>query len=294
MIVAFIDECLHAGHSVESICRILTSQGCQLAARTYRSWASSSQSAADRTASDAIVEDAVGDVVWTIDEHDPMPGVRRLTPKELYGRRKMTALIQRHIPHASSGSVDRAMTALGLNGIRCAKGIRTTIPAKDGTRAGDLLDRDFIAPAPNRTWAMDFTYVCTWAGFTYLSFIVEVFTQKSIAWHAPTSKDVNLVMTPLRMTTWQRQREGHPIEPGEFIDHADAASQYTSITFTEHLELEGTNPWIRTAANTLDNALMETVNRMFKTEYIRTTVFHASPYRTITDVEWATAGWVDW
>ena len=33
---------------------------------------------------------------------------------------------------------------------------------------------------------------------------------------------------------------------------------------------------------------------LFKTECIRTTVFHASPYRTIADVEFATAGWVDW
>jgi putative transposase len=29
-------------------------------------------------------------------------------------------------------------------------------------------------------------------------------------------------------------------------------------------------------------------------EPIRTTVFHSGPYRTISDVEYATAGWVDW
>ena len=51
------------------------------------------------------------------------------------------------------------MRSLGLQGIRRSKGIRTTIPAKDGKRAGDLLNRDFTAPAPNRTWVMDFTYV---------------------------------------------------------------------------------------------------------------------------------------
>ena len=106
-----------------------------------------------------------------------MTGVRRLTPEGLYGRRKMTALIQRRMPSASPGSVDRAMKAPGLNGIRRAKGIRATIPAKDGTRAGDLLDRDFTALAPNRTWVMDFTYVRTWAGFTYVSVIVDVFSQ---------------------------------------------------------------------------------------------------------------------
>jgi putative transposase len=37
------------------------------------------------------------------------------------------------------------------------KKIRTTIPAKDGRRAADLLDRDFTAPAPNRVWVADFS-----------------------------------------------------------------------------------------------------------------------------------------
>ena len=32
---------------------------------------------------------------------------------------------------------------------------------------------------------------------------------------------------------------------------------------------------------------------LFKTECIRTTVFHAGPYRNVADVEWVTAGWVD-
>ena len=39
---------------------------------------------------------------------------------------------------------------------------------------------------------------------------------------------------------------------------------------------------------------METVNGLFKTECIRTTVFHPGPFRTLSDVEYATAGWVDW
>ncbi|WP_423802732.1 integrase core domain-containing protein, partial [Nocardioides currus] len=43
-----------------------------------------------------------------------------------------------------------------------------------------------------------------------------------------------------------------------------------------------------------DNALMECVIGLYKTECIRTTVFHTGPYRTIADVEYATAGWVDW
>ena len=75
-----------------------------------------------------------------------------------------------------------------------------------------------------------------------------------------------------------------PVEPG----------QYTSILLTEHLELEGIAASIGSVGDAYDNALMETINGLFKTECVRTTVFHAGPYKTIADVEYATAAWVDW
>jgi putative transposase len=245
---------------------------------------------ADRVISDAVVENKVRLLAWTVDEH----GHRRLTPEGLYGRRKMTALVRRSMPTGSPGSVDRAMRSVALQGIRRSKGIRTTIPARDGTRAGDLLNRDFTAPAPNRTWVMDFTYCRTWVGFVYVAFIVDVFAQRIVAWHAATVRDAELVLTPLKMAIWQRGREGHPITPGELIGHSDAGRQYTAIRFTEHLELEGGKPSIGSVGDAYDNCLMESIIGLFKTECIRTTVFHAGPYRTIADVEYATAGWVDW
>jgi len=288
--VAFIDEMRAEGYAVESVCRVLRDQGLQIAARTYRAWRQPGRPVAARTVTDALVEDKVRDLAWTVDDD----GRRRLTPEGLYGRRKMTALVRRELPDATPGAVDRAMRSLGLQGVRRSKGIRTTIPAKDGRRAGDLLNRDFTAPAPNRTWVMDFTYVRTWVGFAYVAFIVDVFAQRIVAWNAATAKDTDLVMTPLRMAIWQRARDGHPIEPGELIGHADAGSQYTSIRFTEHLDLEGIQPSIGSVGDAYDNALMECVIGLFKTECIRTTVFHAGPYRTLADVEYAAAGWVDW
>ena len=207
----------------------------------------------------------------------------------------MTALLHRTMdPDVSAGSVDRAMRALGLSGVRRDKSIRTTIPAKDGKRAGDLLDRDFTAPAPNRVWVTDFTYVRAWAGWVYVAFIVDVFAQRIVAWHASTTKETDLVMIPLRMALWERGREGHPAVAGELIHHSDAGSQYTSIRLTDHLALEEILPSIGSIGDAYDNALMESINGLYKAECIRTTVFHEGPYRTIIDVEFATAGWVDW
>jgi transposase InsO family protein len=94
----------------------------------------------------------------------------------------MTASLRRtSTPGASAGAVDRAMRTLGLTGVRRGNALRTTVPGKDGKRAGDLLDRGVTAPAPNRVWVSDFTYVRTWSGFGYVAFIVDVFAQKIVA-----------------------------------------------------------------------------------------------------------------
>ena len=43
-----------------------------------------------------------------------------------------------------------------------------------------------------------------------------------------------------------------------------------------------------------DNALMESIIGLCKTECIRTTVFHPTAFKTLADIEYATAGWVEW
>lgn len=290
MIMGFIDAMRAEGHAVESVCRVLREQGCQVAARSYRAWKHPGRVVAARTISDAQVQDLVREIAWTRDQQ----GRLRLTPEGLYGRRKMTALVRRRLPQASPGSVDRAMGALGLSGVRRSKGIRTTVPGKDGRRAGDLLNRDFTAAAPNRTWVMDFTYVRTWAGFVYVAFVLDVFAQRIVSWHVAGTKATELVMVPLRMALWERDRQGHPATAGQLVAHSDAGSQYTALRFTEHLELEGIQPSIGSVGDAYDNALMECVIGLYKTECVRTTVFHADPYKTIAEVEFATSGWVEW
>lgn len=291
--LGFIDQMRSEGHAVESIIRVLREQGVTIAARTYRAWRQGRVAA--RTVTDAMVVDAVRDAAWRVETLPDGTTRRRMTPEGLYGRKKMTALIRRTvIGDASRGAVDRAMRVLGLSGITRAKGIRTTIPGKDGARAGDLLNRDFTAPRPDHTWVTDFTYVRTWAGWVYVAFILDVYSQRIVAWHAQTSKHVDLVMIPLRMALWQRDREGHPVGPGQLIHHSDAGSQYTSIVLTEHLALEQIAPSIGSVGDAYDNALMETINGLYKAECVRTTIFHDGPYKTIADVEFATAGWVDW
>lgn len=131
------------------------------------------------------------------------------------------------------------MRTLGLEGIRRVKKVRTTIANPDGKRAGDLLNRDFTAPAPNRVWVTDFTYVRTWAGFVYVAFVLDVLAQRIVGWHASTSMRTDLVMTPLRIAGWQRDRDGNPVSPGDLIHHSDAGSQGGFNWLSQHPDREG-------------------------------------------------------
>ena len=268
------------GHAVESTCRVLTEHGCRVAARTYRAWRQANRRVAARTVTDAMVVDALL--------------ATRETAESLYGRRKMTAFLRRQGLAVAHCTVHRLMRELGMNGVRRGKRPRTTIPGKNDQRAGDLLDRDFTAATPNSRWVADFTYVRTWAGFAYVAFVVDVFAQRIVGWHASTSKVTDLVLVPLRIAMWDRDRHGHPVEPGRLICHSDAGSQYTSLRYTEHLAIEDIAPSIGTVGDAYDNALMETIIGLYKAEATTTDLFHHGPLKTLADVEYATAGWVDW
>jgi transposase InsO family protein len=67
-------------------------------------------------------------------------------------------------------------------------------------------------------------------------------------------------------------------------------TQYTSIRFTERLAEAGIQPSVGAVGSSYDNALAETINGLYKTELIKP----RKPWRTVEEVEYATARWVDW
>ena len=120
------------GHAVESVCRVLREQGCQIAARTYRAARSGRRGLSARTVSDARTVEAIRQVAW----HADRAGRRQLAPEGLYGRRKMLADLRRSGFEVTSGSVDRGMRLLGLCGVVRGKPHRTTIADQAADRPG--------------------------------------------------------------------------------------------------------------------------------------------------------------
>jgi transposase InsO family protein len=119
--------------------------------------------------------------------------------------------------------VDRLMRQQGMRGLVRGRKTRTTIAAKDGRRAGDLLNRRFRTRAPNRAWVTDFTYVPTWSGFAYVAFAIDLYSRAIVDWSASTIKDVAFVEACLAMALWRRDHTGRPV-PAGMIHHSDAGS----------------------------------------------------------------------
>ena len=102
------------GYAVESILRVLRQQGLSIAARTYRAWKHPAR-VADRTVTDALVEDKIRELAWTFNATTQR---WQMTPEGLYGRRKWVALLRRQegLAGTSRGAVDRAIRTLGVAG----------------------------------------------------------------------------------------------------------------------------------------------------------------------------------
>ena len=114
--MAFIDQQRVEGYAVESICRVLREQGCQVAARTYRAWTKPQLS--QRLLSDAEVANAVFEIVWRYEDLPDQARRRVMNPEGLYGRRKMLVAVRNRTgQRVSFWSVDRAMRGFGLQGV---------------------------------------------------------------------------------------------------------------------------------------------------------------------------------
>ena len=257
---------------VEPICRVLTEHGCQIAPSGY--YAYGKRPACARAVRDAEL------LVQIHRVHEENYGV--------YGVRKVWRQLNREGHVAARCTVARLMAREGLTGVVRGASARTTRPDPTAARPEDLVERRFRAERPDQLWVVDFTYVATWAGFTYVAFCVDVYSRMITGWRTSRSMSTDLVLDALEMGIWQRTRQGRTISG--LVHHSDAGSQYTSIRYTERLAEAGATPSIGSVGDSYDNAMAESIIGLFKTELIR----RRGPWRGLDDLEIATLEWVDW
>jgi putative transposase len=205
---------------------------------------------------------------------------------ECYGYRRVHAQLIREDEHAGRDQVARLMRCAGIQGAkRRGKPWRTTVPDPQAQRPSDLVNRDFTAPAPDRLWVGDFTYLRTWEGRLYFAFIIDVFSRMIVGWQLACHMRTTLVLDALRMALGLRA----PGADFQLVAHTDQGSQYTSEDYTQELDDARVLASVGSVGDAYDNALAESFVDSFKTELIADRV-----WRTSSQLELAVVEYVAW
>jgi putative transposase len=210
----------------------------------------------------------------------------------VYGARKVWAQLGREGGvggrRVARCTVARLMKAAGLRGISRVRVPRTTIRAATPDARPDLVNREFTAPAPNRLWVADITYVRTYSGWVYAAFVLDVFSRRIVGWQLSKNLYTDLALDALNMGIWCRRRNGDDLS--RLIHHSDRGVQYLAIRYTERLAEAEVVASVGSVGDSYDNAMAEAFNSLFKAELVR----NKGPWRSIDDLEIAVAEYIDW
>jgi putative transposase len=208
---------------------------------------------------------------------------------EVYGADKVWAQLNREGIRVARCTVERLMREIGLSGARRGRAYKVTTRCDDRQRRpADLVDRNFAAPAPNRLWVADLTYVKTGGGWVYASFVIDVYSRMVVGWQIADSLRSDLAIDALEMAVWNRTRAGQVLNG--LVHHSDRGVQYLSIRYSERLAENDIVASVGSKGDSYDNAMAEAFNSLYKWELI----YPQGPWRGLDDVEFATLGYIDW
>ncbi len=270
--MAFIDA-HRRRFGVEPICAVLTEHGVGIAPSTY--YAARSRPPSARAVRDAQLR--------------PMIARAHRANYDAYGAAKVWDHLNRvEGVRVARCTVERLMAQMGLAGARRGRKPRTTTPGSGEETPEDLVNRDFAAPAPNRLWLADLTWVPTRSGWVYMAFVIDAYSRRVLGWQASRSLRTDLALDALDMAISARRRRGHDIST--VTHHSDRGSQYLSIRYSQRLDDNDIVASVGSKGDSYDNAMIESFNGLFKWELI----YPRGPWQGQSDVEFATLEYIDW
>jgi putative transposase len=146
--------------------------------------------------------------------------------------------------------VARLMRVAGVAGCHRRR-FHTTRRDPARPSAPDLVQRAFVAAAPNRLWVADVTSVPTQQGFLFLAVVLDACSRRIVGWSMAAHVRAELVVAALEMALQHRR------PAADVMHHSDHGSQYTAAAFQERCQRAGVRSSMGSVGDCYDNALAE-------------------------------------
>ena len=160
--------------------------------------------------------------------------------------------------------VARVMRLEGIRGYVKKRRVRTTIPEPSGQKYPDLLNRDFTAPAPNRRYVGDITYLPLSDGTNlYLATVIDCYSRRLAGWAIADHMRTELVEEALNVAAATRDSLKGA------IFHSDHGSVYCSKAYAKLCRKLGVTQSMGAVGSSADNALAESFNATMKREVLQ-------------------------
>ena len=131
-----------------------------------------------------------------------------------------------------------------------------------GKIAPNLLQRDFVAEAPNQKWVTDVTQVTIDNEKGYISPIIDLYDGSIVSYAVSKHPDLRLVMKMID------QAFSKIPDNTNIILHSDQGWQYQHKIYQEQLKQKGIRQSMSRKGNCLDNSRAECFFSIYKTELL--------------------------
>jgi putative transposase len=163
-----------------------------------------------------------------------------------YGAPRVHAELRVQGVRCSRKRVARLMRLAGVAGCHRRR-FRTTRRDPAQASAPDLLQRAFVASAPNQVWVADLTYVPTGQGFLFLAVVLDAYSRRIVGWSMANHLRADLVLAALDMALQHRRPTAGAIH------HSDHGSQYTARAFQERCRRAGVRSSMGSVGDSSEN-----------------------------------------
>ena len=264
MLYRFVDEQKAAGFPIERICEVAG-----VSTSAYYDW----KRHRDGVVTTAELHERL--LVNTIRQiHKASDGT--------YGSPRVTAELHDQGRVINHKRVERLMRVYDIVGHTPKKRTVTTIPYA-AHRIPDLVKRDFTPDGLDVTWCGDITYIRTWEGFLYLSFVEDLASRRILGMSMKNHMRASLASDALKEAVGTRG--GHV---AGVVFHSDRGSQYTSSEYGDLCVGYRVTQSVGRTGQCWDNAPAESFIATLKKELVYRTTF-----RTRAEARIAIRHWIE-